>query len=574
MSSASRTHAMMSGSFGRDLFMTVIFVELFAMAVLTPVATAGMVCGEREANTLGLLFLTRLKPWNIVQDKGLSRVTFMLALCAVTLPFMFTALLFGGVEPGQIVAAAGNILAVILFSGGVSLLFSTVARRFGAALAMSFCAMFLYFAVLPVCLLMWRPSAAWMGVIATINPFFSTGMMADPYDVRSNSWLMYSWISNLLVGVTVYVVAVALASRLLKRIAFSESAPAPTGRRFLAGLRKNPFPFHPAAMAHRGPSVGEKPVIWKESNLLDDSLKTVLLRISDLLFAIYVGLLCLVAVNSWTAPAHEEVHLVGHAAAFVILSVFVAIISAASFARERESGTFDVLLTTRLSGRDIVWGTFVGVVRSVVPFAAILLWILLIGVAATSDLRKTLFATAFTAAGVGYILPFILRPFQANHGFRPGVVRGGAFLAALLLAVVGSSGAVDGKIGIGLPLLNTMVYFGFIIVVGMYMSLECRTTAKATGWTLSILLSLGVVMPILALMMGEGLNRGFGRFLFACCPDYWIAVGPWNSEHFEDDCGGVGGYVAVTVAYAGIAFGLLVHMMRSFDRRVGRQSGR
>lgn len=568
---------MSSGRFGQSLFMTIVFIELSAMALFTPVVTAGMVCGEREANTLGLLFLTRLKAWNIVQDKGLSRITLMLVLCAVTLPFMFTALLFGGVDPQQIVAAAGNILAVILLCGGLSLLFSTVARRYGAALAMSFSAVFIYLVVVPVFLVIaaetfhWSDSGLW--VVAAINPFVSTGVSLSPYTARSNPGLVYTWSSNLLVGVVVYVSAVGIASRLLKRSAFPETGAgsAAGGRGTGKAFWKRTFPLHPAKWAHRGAEIGSNPVIWKESNLLSDNLKMVLFRISDLLFTIY--LILMVCAFADAALGQEEMHLVGHAAAFVICSVFTAIVAACSFAREREAGTFDVLLATRLSGSDIVFGTFVGVCRSVIPFAAILLWILLIGVAATSPSWNPLFGVAIVIAVVGYIVPPFMRTFGVTTGRGPRLFQTGLFISGLLLATYASTATLGSKIGIGLPLVNIAVYFGFIIVVGMYMSLVCKTTAKAIGCTLGILLVLSLGIPLLGLIATEAMRSWhIGEFVIACSPDYWVAVAP-TSQPFGNDFGGAAGYVAVTAAYGGVAFSLLVAMTNLFDQHVGRQNG-
>ncbi len=139
-----------SGQIGKALFIAISFIELFAMAFFTPIVTCGMVCGEKQSNTLGLLFLTRLKAWHIVQDKGLSRIMFMLFMCLTSLPFMFAALLFGGVETKHIFIVAANILSVILFCGGVSLLCSTIAKKIGSALAMAYTAIFLYMVVLPI----------------------------------------------------------------------------------------------------------------------------------------------------------------------------------------------------------------------------------------------------------------------------------------------------------------------------------------------------------------------------------------------------------------------------------------
>lgn len=649
LGTASRYDGMASGELGRTLFATLTMVELLAMTVFTPVVTAGMVCGEREANTLGLLFLTRLKAWNIVQDKGLSRIVLMLILCAITLPFMFAALLFGGVEPLHILAAAANILSVILFTGGISLLFSTRARRYGAALAMSYTAIFVGYVVLPIvivatdgnsraggifmailligacvlfavrarragarpaisyivfvvgCLLVpvaltmvgasgRRPSSAeWL--VALINPYASTMMIMDAYQMKTAGWLRFSWGGNLVVSLLLYVLAVVVASRLLRRIAFSEAAPAPVRERrityrSMAGLVR---PFRAASWFQRGRRIGVNPVAWKESDLLHDHLKTTLYGLADFLFGLYLLLMCLAGANN--ALDEAAMHAVGHAVAFTILAVFVAIMAACSFARERESGTLNVLLTTRLDGKSIVLGTFLGLLRSAAPLAIILVWVLLIGVVFTGGLLEQLVTPlvlrCLILGGGAWGTLAILRRSQLPWFMgRRGVFRS-LLIAGLVMELLGlfpitdySCPSVDYSLGyhkehvrMDIPLLNIAVYFTFVIVVGMWRSLASKTTAAAIGSTLCILLLPTVVLPLLFVGLDEGLDlHGLGNLVMACSPDYWIAAGA-SCRQFDSDFGGMTGYVMATTAYVVLSWFLLRRMIRTFDRRVGRQTG-
>ncbi len=592
-----------SGELGRGLFAAMTFIELIAVAVFTPVVTSGMVCGEKEANTLGLLFLTRLTPLNIVQDKGLSRVTFMLFICVVALPFMFAAMLFGGVDLQQILVAGANILAVILVCGGLTMLSSTVTRRYGAALALAYALCFIYMVILPLVVGLLSEILGLHGgienIIAAFNPYFSTGMSQNPYTAGRNPWLEWSPLCNLAIGLCIYLAAVLAASFLLKRGAFSDTPDGGLPRRFsFMEFYRKAIPFHPAVLLNRGKTVSDDPVLWKESNL-HDSLKSVLIRIADFLFVIYLVMLGLLSLVNGSPLNDETIHMIGHGLAFAVLAVFTAIVAASSFAREKESGTFDVLLATRLTGRSIVLGTFWGIVRSVLPFAVILLAVLLIGVVATWEselafrlpvpwdteiwtLSIGLLRSWNTAAATILSLVLILSAaFQrkASKGFRRALWILG--LACLIVPLVSWNvgggvhyhyhGGRDGM-AILVPMLNVAVFFTFIIALGMNMSLWQKTTGRAIGWTLAVIIVLVAIIPLVAFFLDEfGEMRDLAKLVLATSPSYWILMGPSEEAYDHHEFLGVGTYIVAIAGYILATVFLMRRLKLSFNRRVGRQ---
>lgn len=513
---------------GRDLFSTFAVIELVAVAIFAPIVTAGVVCGEREANTLGLLFLTRLKSFQIVQDKGLSRLTFLVMIIFLSLPFMFAALLFGGVENRQIVSAIGNTLAVMLFAGGVSLLSSTIARGFGTALVTAYAILLAYLVVFPVLFLYGLDQVAHVSIseeaASFINPLVSTIMSAEPGILRRRPLVALSWGSNLAFGLIVYGFAVLVASFLLRRTAFASgsgtaresgsSAIRSVGR----AIRKLAL-VGPAMLLDRGAAIRGNPVQWKESGLLNDSLKTTLAILGNVVLVIYI--LTLLLLDAGGDLSSDWPHFVIHALAFAAFAFASAILGACSFSRQKEAGTFDVLLTTRLPGRTVVLGTFGGLLKSLAPFALTLFAILLVG----SVSAPTHFHMA-------------------------------------------------------LPLVNMVVYLPFFMVLGMYMSLLKKTTAGAVAWTFGILLTLTVILPFLAGMLHSVIGNDLSGAMMACSPDYWVAASPeipffeyGNHRGFEKDFGGTTGYVLVTAAYTVATVIMLLSMIRRFDRITGRQPG-
>ena len=517
-------------SIGKALFWSMTWIQAIALLIFVPAVTAGVVCGEKESNTLGLLFLTRLRAWQIVQDKGLSRVVFMGFLCLVTLPFMIAALLFGGVEMREVVMAFATLLSIILLAAGFAMLCSTLLGKYVAALATTYATLLLYLLVMPIgigflinTILPSRP----FEYVSFINPFVSLAVAAEEYAIRSHPILRYAWVGNLSVSLVIYAFAVLVASLVLRRVAFADghySGFAPGRRVWRLGVARLA-----ASCLQRGSTVGAHPVLWKESNLIHDNLRRVLINLVEVFFVVWLALMALVAFHQFNDLAQNDIYLIAHAISVFIILLFMGILAAASFTRERESGALDILLSTRLKGSDIVYQTFFGLVRVALPMLLPVVLILMTGYLLTACKPVVFFLFPITTV-------------SEYNSITPWA-----------------------------SLLNLVVFPFFVLVVGLCMSLWQRTTARAVGWTMFALLGLGVGVPFLYVVLDEVLRfHGVGKWLMAISPTYWLAEGPGSRNY--TDFGGSQGYVVVLAGYTAVSLFLLLFMARTFDRRMGRQS--
>ena len=114
--------------FGVILFGAVSFLCAGAVLLFAPIMTASVISGEREANSLGLLFLTRLNAWSIVQEKGLSRMVLLFYITGLTFPLLAAGLLYGGVEARQVWSAIANMIAMGMLTSGSHFKFSSVVK--------------------------------------------------------------------------------------------------------------------------------------------------------------------------------------------------------------------------------------------------------------------------------------------------------------------------------------------------------------------------------------------------------------------------------------------------------------
>ncbi len=82
---------------GDELLNITIALQCVGICLFMPALSVGAITNEKEKNTLTLLFLTRLGPWTILFEKYLARVVNMLSYLLISLPLLGLAYCMGGV---------------------------------------------------------------------------------------------------------------------------------------------------------------------------------------------------------------------------------------------------------------------------------------------------------------------------------------------------------------------------------------------------------------------------------------------------------------------------------------------
>ena len=72
-------------------------MQFWSIYLFLPAISCGCLTVEKERNTLGLLLITSLRPWQIVLQKLLGRVVPMLTFVLLSFPLMAVAYSFGGI---------------------------------------------------------------------------------------------------------------------------------------------------------------------------------------------------------------------------------------------------------------------------------------------------------------------------------------------------------------------------------------------------------------------------------------------------------------------------------------------
>jgi ABC-type transport system involved in multi-copper enzyme maturation permease subunit len=132
---------------GLGPFKFLITAQLAAIFLFLPPLMAGAIAQEKERETLGLLFLTDLTPWELILQKYVGRLIPMLTLLFLSLPLLAVAYSLGGVSAGMLYFSAATLFLTCLWVGALALecsaheatTFQALVRCWGICLAFAMC---------------------------------------------------------------------------------------------------------------------------------------------------------------------------------------------------------------------------------------------------------------------------------------------------------------------------------------------------------------------------------------------------------------------------------------------------
>jgi ABC-type transport system involved in multi-copper enzyme maturation permease subunit len=452
-----------------QLFHTFMFVQFTMVVLITPAYVAGAIADEKDRRTLEFLLATDLRSREIVFGKTLARVLSILMIVLAGLPVLSILQILGGVGPDLVMAAFAATIFTIAGLAGVGIACSTLARRSRDAILLTYLAMFAYgvvsivayaFAHEPGVARVLSNGVHWQlpwpkrwHIDVTLNDILQFLVAGNP--VVSSIELfsagnVSATISRVLPRYLIFhgvlaVLLTSLASWRLRSIAANEVA------------RVRPKESVEAGSVFRArPEVWPAAMLWKEL-FIGSNLR--LSRVTRLFFALVLGALIVTsflvlffALDLFRGFGSFEPEIVNvwvrtaGTMVGVLMWILIAVRAAGSISGEREKLTFSELLVTPLSADDIWYSKLLGAV-----FSVRWLGILWLG----------------GMWGVGLLL-------------------GGLSLWAIPLLVG-----------------TWFIYAAFGAVVGLWFSAHCKSSLRATIWTI---LTLGLL--------------SVGHWLFAACVCY------------------------------------------------------
>ena len=376
---------------GDELFLTVVLTQFAGIYLFLPAMTCAAITSEKERNTLGLLFLTRLSPAKIIVEKFLGRVFPMVSLLLLSLPLFGIAYTLGGLESSLIWEAIVRLLATTLMIGAIGIAASAWCRTTAGAFFATYAILLVLFPgpIFLMMLLGFNPSDPIMDILNA--PFAKMQLVAAP---GSEGFLTLFFgpgfpllIANsnappgitstilgrspvLILWQTTPIFFVALCALAAARVVLVVRAEAKPKRYIIRLFRWIDQRFRSAndRYAHgieiiktRGAELGNDPVAWRETTKTALGAFRYLVRIL-LVIEVPILIYCLLSVGEQGNDA--TVFFRGFAIfGWLGACLLIAVKGASLFPLERSRESLGVLLTTAMPTREIVRQKLTGLWR-------------------------------------------------------------------------------------------------------------------------------------------------------------------------------------------------------------------
>ncbi len=341
---------------GREMFLTLMVLQAFGIYLFLPAMMAGQITQEKERDSLVLLFLTELGPWQILLQKYASGLIAILSFLLIGMPLAALAYSFGGISAQMLCAGVWALLLTCLQVAAFALLCSARARTtVGAFLGTYVGGIVIFFG------LVFGGSAIdhfWTAVPSrSFERFGFSVFPASLFEViydSQNLDLSTVFVRGLpSLGATSFFL-------LLARFYFVRRAFAPASNTLLilfsridVWMHRGNRLFGNLSIRTRDRSLPEDdPIAWRESTRKSLGRPHYLARVLIGLEIPTVALGFAAVVNEHGSENYGLSMLAAVLGSLAALSL--SAFAANAFVSERVNQTLDVLLTTPLTARDIV----------------------------------------------------------------------------------------------------------------------------------------------------------------------------------------------------------------------------
>jgi ABC-type transport system involved in multi-copper enzyme maturation permease subunit len=444
------------------------FGQEVLVLVLTPALVAGVIADEKKRKTLHYLMASQLTSPEIVLGKLFVRMLYVGVLLGVSVPVMSLLVMLGGIDPWLVVLSCGATLTTAWFLASLSIWVSTIARRPREALFITYGLEGLWLVVPSVAsgtiatgwpridevvlhVAEWIGASSPVDVLWVVSRGLMTGLIA--------SWdEMVYWMMGLQLAAG--VVLSGLAAVQLRPIFRRQDDTVRKSRGLRAILASRRLRSHPR--------LGDRPMLWKELHTsraggfarFVGGLLTLIAGGFLAYYAVWLGLNAFLELwkfgyggrRDWETA---EWRLVFHRflapivpLLYLVGAVTVAGAAAATITSEHEEDTWVSLTSTDLTGREIILAKLLGALGRARRLWGVIGLLIVAGIALDSLHWLTLPALALALAVYGWFAAVlgVWISIQLRSTWRAQFLT----IAALLLVNVAGQG-----------ILNTLAARGF-----------------------------------------------------------------------------------------------------------------
>jgi ABC-type transport system involved in multi-copper enzyme maturation permease subunit len=360
--------------FAQQMFITFAILQAVVLLLLTPSLVGGTIAEERQRKTLHYLLTSRLGGLEIVMGKLAARLLHVGVLVAVGLPVVCLIGLFGGIDYRLLMLTYAGTATTVYFLATLSVLVSVHSRRPREAISVLYVyeLVWLFVPTLVISTMPFWP-APWPRISQWVGPWLEYVAITSPvYLLAPRVFLSPSTLETTAawgmgLQVSYGTMFITLAAARLRAASRDDGT-----RRGLAGKIAS---FARKRRWFPRPECGDDAMLWKEryvartGGMTKAVLGLVVVALLGLMGYWLVEFLNPALAEMWddgyfhVGNARREFNVflrLVSAAIFVLWSLGVASSAASGMTSEREEDTWISLVSTPLSGREILRAKLIG----------------------------------------------------------------------------------------------------------------------------------------------------------------------------------------------------------------------
>src|SRR3954468_10111590 len=388
-----------SRSQGHDLFVAVSTIAYIYCLIAGVVRTADTIAEEKRENTLGLLFLTDLKGWDIILGKLISSSVNCLFGLLALIPMLAIPMLMGGVQSIEFVRVILSLLVTLLLSISWGFLISSLFRLSAVTISTGLAIIIVIAGGLPLLAVLLAEEFHLQFAAVVVFVFSPTHCHMFSFDVSAPAYLHHYW-TAMAINFSIALLNLRLAIFFLPR--FWQEAPknkkTETWRNSIRALR---FGKAKAKKRLRTRLLNQNPFFWLANREQVSSAGLMATSVFILVVSLAAGIAA--SRHAWRGVEQIMISwMMGLALVHAIIAFRMAMSASYRLAEDRRSGALELLLGTEVSVRELLRGYWMGLGRQFFGPFLIVTFAGLVGVAMALELMSEtiqagLFQTAIAA---------------------------------------------------------------------------------------------------------------------------------------------------------------------------------
>ena len=351
---------------GGDAFSALGFLVFLGIWVVVPVLSADCISREKREGTLGLLFLTPLKPIEIILSKGSIHAMRSLTLIIAAVPVLAIPFVLGGITTTDLLCSLVLDLTALCFALAAGLLASSLASQWMRAviLAEIFSAVFAFVVFELALFFLFGAGLGGQTFLEDLwNEaqlfFYNSRMQAVGSGTPSLNQILTTASSLFAISVLIFIAVMFFAAFQIKKN-WQENPPS-SRRLWFQKIFCTPRIWIGLLRRQNQARLSRNPVGWLEQYSWSARLSK------------WGWCFVIVVIGSWLLTMNARMLHYGFSWLTTAVLVSMAFSAVGSFQKEKQNGALELLLVTPLREKDIIVGRLWGIWAQFLPAFALLL---------------------------------------------------------------------------------------------------------------------------------------------------------------------------------------------------------